>query len=96
MCGTLTIAVDDEGVAWWLTGGIARRRVRFDEIRSMRTRRIFPLGFGIRTNLAGGWSWIVTGTRAIEIETEDRRTFIVGCDDPDAVVAAIRRHVIIA
>lgn len=93
---TLTVEVDGDGIGWWFTGGVARRRVRFDEVRAIRARRIIPFGLGLHTNLAGTWLYNVSGTRLVEIETERGLRYQVGCDDPEAIIAAVRKHVIVA
>jgi hypothetical protein len=89
---TLTVQVDENGVSWWFTGGLWRRRLRWNEIRDAHARRIVPLGFGIRTDFAGTTAYLVSGRGAVAIDAVDGRRIIVGSDDPAGLERAIRVH----
>jgi len=90
MCATLTIEAGDDGVAWYFTGGILGKFIRYADIVSYRPVAFVPLSFGYRIG-AGKTAWIVHGGRAVSFETAGR-TFIVGTSDPEAVCAEIARR----
>ena len=39
----------------------------------------------------GGWQYNVSGRRAVELELPGGRTFTIGTDEPEALLAAIER-----
>ena len=86
MLSTLTIRVTGTGIEWCFSFGLFRRALRFGEITAARAREIAPLGFGIRLDLKGGTSYVVTNGGAVELFLNDGRRVVVGCNEPYKVV----------
>jgi len=88
---TLKVAVDDEAVTASFTGGALSRRIPLGEIESAAVVTIpWHHGWGMRRTRQG-WLYSVWGRRAVKLELTDERTFTIGSDEPDALLAAIEQ-----
>jgi hypothetical protein len=90
--GTLTVTVDQAGVSCQFGPvGVIRRRLALAEIRRAAAIRTSPLwGWGLRLT-PRGWLWNVSGLDAVEFEMTNGTRFAVGTDEPQALIAALRR-----
>ena len=86
---SLRVAVDAEGVTAGFSGGLLSHRVALDEVEAAAVVTVpWTRGWGIRKT-AGGWMYNVSGRRAVELTLSEGRTFTIGSDEPDALLAAI-------
>ena len=88
---TLIIEVTDSGLTVGFLFGVMRRHVRFDElVRAERTTIPWWYGKGVQY----GWkatSYLIRPGPAVELTLKSGRPLRVGTDDPDALLAALRR-----
>lgn len=89
--GTLTTVVErDEFSCRFGPVGLIRRRLRLGDIRAARAVRTSPLwGWGLRWT-PRGWLWNVWGLDAVEFELVSGGRFLVGTDEPQRLLAALR------
>ena len=87
---SLTIRVDDERLAWHFGPGVWKKSVPLDEIvDAMPTTTTFLEGWGI--HLTGrGWLYNVAGREAVIVTMRDGTQFLLGTDEPQQLVHAIR------
>lgn len=90
--GTLTVTVDREALTCRFGPiGLIRKRLRLGDIRGASAIRTSPVwGWGIRWT-PRGWLWNVWGLDAVEVQLANGRRFLVGTDEPLALVDALRR-----
>jgi len=87
----LTITIDGETLCASFGIGLVRKKVRLAEIVACEPIRIrWWYGWGIHLT-PYGWLYNVAGLDAVAITSRDGRKFALGTDDPDGLVAAIRR-----
>jgi len=87
----LTITIDDEILCASFGVGLVRKKVALAEIAACEPIRIrWWYGWGIHLT-PHGWLYNVAGLDAVAITLRDGRKFALGTDDPDELVAAIRR-----
>ncbi len=78
-------------------GGALRRRIPLSEIESATIVRVpWYMGWGarlaprwLRGGGPGGWVYIVWGRDAVELRLPQDRSFTVGSDEPEALLAAV-------
>lgn len=88
---TQRVTVDGEGVTVGFAGGLLSHRVALDEVEAATVVTVpWHRGWGIRKT-AGGWMYNVSGRRAVELTLPEGRTFTIGSDEPDALLAAIEQ-----
>jgi hypothetical protein len=88
---SLRVTVDDHEVAACFTGGLLSRHVPLGEISAAEVVTVpWYHGWGIRKR-AGGWMYNVSGRRAVRLSLPDDRTFTIGSDQPEALLAAIEQ-----
>lgn len=88
---SLRVTVDDHEVAACFTGGLLSRRVPLGEISAAELVTVpWYHGWGIRKR-AGGWMYNVSGRRAVRLSLPDDRTFTIGSDQPEVLLAAIEQ-----
>jgi hypothetical protein len=88
---TLRVTVDDRSVTAGFNGGLLSHRVALDEVEAVAVVSVpWHRGWGIRKT-AAGWMYNVSGRRAVELTLPGGRTFTIGSDEPDALLAAIER-----
>ena len=89
--GSMTVTVDDHEVTASFTGGLLPRRIPLHEVASAKVVSVpWYRGWGIR-RAAGGWMYNVAGRRAVELALPEDRTFTIGTDQPDELLAAIEQ-----
>ena len=88
---SLKVVVDDATVTASFTCGVLPRRIPAEEIAAAKIVTIpWYRGRGMR-RLRDGWLYNVSGRRAVELELPGGRTFTIGTDEPDTLLAAIER-----
>jgi len=92
LLSTLTVRVTAVGIEWWLSFGLLKRSLRFEEITAARAREIFPLAFGIHWDLRGGMSYIVTGGSALELFLKNGKRVTMSCADPHKIIEMLKQH----
>jgi hypothetical protein len=86
---TLKVTVDEARVSACFSGGLLTRRIPLGQIAAARVVTVpWRRGWGIRRT-PGGWLYNVWGRRAVELELLEGRTFSIGSDQPEALLAAI-------
>src|SRR5262249_23682326 len=87
----LTITIDGEILCASFGVGLVRKKVALVEIAACEPIRIrWWYGWGIHLT-PYGWLYNVSGLDAVAITLRNGRKFALGTDDPDGLVAAIRR-----
>ena len=87
---SLTIAIRDGQLSWWFGPGVVKKTVPLSTIVSAEatTTSIFA-GWGIHLTMRG-WLYNVSGRQAVLVTQEDGKRFLLGTDEPDRLVQAIR------
>jgi hypothetical protein len=89
---TLTVVVDDVAVRLSFGAGVLKRNVALDDIvAARRVRNHWWTGWGVRV-LPNGRLYNVGGLDAVELELDLDRVVRVGTDDPDALLAAVKKR----
>lgn len=92
--GGLTVSVAADGILVHLgSAPVLRRRVTFDEIRSLDVVRYRPImdfgGWGIR-GLGKTKAWTARGNQAVRLLLTDERELYIGSDVPHRLAERIR------
>ncbi|HUK78135.1 MAG TPA: hypothetical protein VL117_11150, partial [Thermoleophilia bacterium] len=88
---SLHVTVDDSEVVVCFTMCLLPRRIPLGEISAAEIVAVpWYHGWGIRKR-AGGWMYNVSGRRAVRLTLPDDRTFTIGSDQPEALLAAIEQ-----
>jgi hypothetical protein len=88
---TLRVTVDGQGVTAGFSGGLLSHRVALDEVDAVAVVTVpWYRGWGMRKT-AGGRMYNVSGRRAVELTLPEGRTFTIGSDEPEALLAAIEQ-----
>ena len=89
----LTVTVDDSSVQARFGTRWPRLTIDLGDIVAARVvRNRWWYGFGIRW-YPGGILWNVWGLDAVELEMQGRRTYRIGTDDADQLIAALAGRV---
>ncbi len=85
----LTVTVDTSEVATAFGIGWPKHTEEIAEIVAVRTvRNKWIYGWGIR-RLPGGWMYNVWGLDAVQLDLSSGKTFRIGTDDPEGLLAAL-------
>src|SRR5271157_3389481 len=88
---SLKVMVDEVTVAASFTGGALPRRIPLDEIAAAAIVTVpWHRGWGMRKTRRG-WQYNVRGRQAVELELTGERTFTIGTDEPEELLAAIEQ-----
>jgi hypothetical protein len=88
---TLTVTVDDAAVRLSFGLNVLRREIPLDEVvAASRVRNSWVAGWGVRI-ISNGRLYNVGGLDAVELELDNGRVVRVGTDEPEALLAAVRR-----
>lgn len=88
---TLTVTVDHAALRLSFGFEVLRREVLLDEVVAVRrVRNSWIAGWGVRV-IPHGRLYNVGGLDAVELELDSGRVVRVGTDEPDALLAAVRR-----
>ncbi|MEM7206398.1 MAG: hypothetical protein AAF434_01110 [Pseudomonadota bacterium] len=86
---SLKISIEDGYLRWRFGPGLIRGQVAVSDIRhAQRVRLRWHRGWGIRRTRTG-WLYNVTGRKAVLIKLKSGKNFILGCEQPDALVRAL-------
>ena len=89
LLASLRVEVDESHVAAGFTGGLLARRIPLERIESARVRRLpWYAGWGIR-RVGDGWAYTVWGRDAVELGLVGGGVFVIGTDQPEALLAAV-------
>lgn len=90
--GSLTTSIDDTSVACWFGPfGWVHERIALTDIASARAVRNSPAyGWGMRV-IRHGRLWRVWGLDAVELQLRSGSRFLIGTDEPAALLAALRQ-----
>jgi hypothetical protein len=87
---TLTIAIDDERLSWHFGLGLFSKSVPLSEIVSAEpVRTTWIEGWGIHLTWRG-WLYNVAGHNAVRFVLRSGKSFLLGTDEPAALVQAVR------
>ena len=87
---SLTIEIGDGELSWRFGPGLIRKRVRLEEIASVRVVRTSWLeGWGIHY-CRYGWLYNVSGFGAVAIQLKNGKRFCLGSDEPERLAEALR------
>ncbi len=85
----LAVSADAGGVTARLGVGLISRTVRLGDIASAEVvREPWYGGWGLRWT-GNGWFWTVGSLDAVALNLKDGREFLIGTDDPQALLAAV-------
>ncbi len=85
----LTVSVDNSEIVTAFGIGWPKHTEEIAEIAAVRTvRNKWIYGWGIR-RLPGGWMYNVWGLDAVELDLSSGKTFRIGTDDPEGLLAAL-------
>lgn len=92
----IVVEVDDDHLRWRIAP-FPFRTVPLHAVRHASTVAFRPMldygGWGVRWTPWAGWAFTARGSRGVAVELADDqkkpRRFVLGCDDPDALVAAL-------
>jgi len=91
--GFMTVTVDDRQVGIRMGIGLVRQLVVLQSIREFRkVRNPWFYGWGIK-KYPGGTLYNVSGRSAVELDLGGGRSIRIGSDEPDALMAAMRRAI---
>jgi hypothetical protein len=86
---SLRVEVDAARVTASFAGGLLPRRIDLADIGTTKVVTIpWYYGWGMRRT-PHGWLYNVSGRRAVEITLAEERTFTIGSDEPETLLAAI-------
>ena len=91
---TLKATISDDWIEIRLGIGIIRKRIPLKDILSAQVIQ-YPwyYGWGLRLSLRGEWIYSVSGLGAIKINTKTGDKYIIGTDDPEEFVFAVRKSI---
>ncbi|MEO7456162.1 MAG: hypothetical protein ABIY52_07855 [Gemmatimonadaceae bacterium] len=86
---TLTVRVADGALAWHFGPGAFRKSVPLASVaKAEETTTSAIEGWGIHLTMRG-WLYNVSGRKAVLVTLRDRTGFLLGSDEPDALVRAL-------
>ncbi|KUK13489.1 MAG: hypothetical protein H5T91_07995 [Synergistetes bacterium] len=87
----LTVIIDSEKLEISFGLGLIRKRFYLKDILSFRVvKNPWWYGWGIKT-IPGGWSFSVSGFKAIELKMRNGKVYRVGSDSPEEISAFLSR-----
>lgn len=87
---SLTVEITPDRVRVWFGPGWIRRTIPLGEIESASAVQVpWYVGWGMRW--WGYWLYNVSGHRAVVLRLRGGRRFGIGTDEPEALLAALRR-----
>ncbi len=90
---SLTVKVDSQSIGLAFGPGLIRRTIAIADVASVEgVPTKWWYGYGIRLTPLG-WMWNVSGQQGVKLTYRNGKSFIIGTDDPDGLVRAIRQYV---
>lgn len=87
----LRVRVTSADVSWTFSFGFPSGRVALDDLAAVQVVKVSPLnGIGIHLTLRG-WLWNVHTGSAVWLHRKRGASVLLGCDDPEALAAAIEQ-----
>ena len=88
----MTVQVSDAYLTLWFGPGVLKRRWVLEEIVQVKAvRNPWWYGWGIHWVPGRGWIYNVAGWEAIEIERTRGSRVRIGTDEPQALLAAVKK-----
>jgi hypothetical protein len=89
---SLSIEVTDEELRWKFGSGLIHKSVKLSEIDRVEvTQTNFIEGWGIHLT-PRGWLYNISGFKAVAIQLKNHQQFLLGTDEPEQLVSAIRKQ----
>lgn len=86
---SLTIEIDEKGLAFYFSSGIVKKRIALEDIDAVNVvSNPWYYGWGIRFT-PHGWLFNVSGLQAVEIRTRHNKRLRIGTDEPEKVKEAL-------
>jgi hypothetical protein len=86
---SMTVAVSNDSVQWWLAFGLFRRRLQLSEIERVKSGRLPILaGLGIRTD-GRNWLWLVSGRDVVTFTLRNGKCISLGSADATRLAQVI-------
>jgi hypothetical protein len=90
---SLTIKGDSEKLWFYFGPGIVRKRINYNDIKSVeKVRNRWFCGWGIRW-YGRGWLYNVSGLDAVELTLVSGKRLRIGTDEPDRLQAFIQSRI---
>jgi len=87
----LTITINQRCLDWYFAFGFWKKNLKIADISSCRiVKNPWYYGWGIR-RIPGGWLYSVSGRKAVEIRLRDDGLLRLGSDEPDKLLAALKK-----
>lgn len=87
---SLTVEVTQESLRWWFGPGFMRKQVPLAAVGTVEvTETKFIEGWGVHLT-SRGWLYNVSGYGAVLVTQKDGKRFMLGSDEPETLVEAIR------
>lgn len=88
----LTVEVTPASIRWYFGWGVWSKEIPLVALRNAESIT-YPwyYGYGIRYT-PEGWLYNVSGTQAVKLTLRNGATLLVGTDDPNGLVRAVRQH----
>jgi hypothetical protein len=87
----MTVEVSPQQLSWHFGGGFWRNTIARDDIVSVtRVRLPWWYGLGIKYD-RGTWVYLVAPGAGVEVSVKKGEVVRIGTDDPDGLMAALRR-----
>jgi hypothetical protein len=97
ICGflfsSLTIQITDRVLRWQFGPGLIRKEVPLHDIQKAEViGTTFLQGWGIH-HTTRGWLYNVSGFQAVAVRLEGGKQFLLGTDEPEQLLAALRHAI---
>jgi hypothetical protein len=90
---TLTVVGDEKGLLFYFGPGIVRKRIPYEQIKSVSmVRNRWFYGWGVRW-YGRGWLYNVSGLDGIEFKLANGSQLRVGTDEPDRLYAFLKSKI---
>jgi hypothetical protein len=90
---SLTVVGDDKGVLFYFGPGIIRKRVSYEQIKSVSmVRNRWFYGWGVRW-YGRGWLYNVSGLDGVELKLANGSQLRIGTDEPEKLQAFLKSKI---
>jgi len=90
---SMTVRVTDTDLEWWFGPGLLRWRVPLEAIEAVEpARTTIWHGWGVHWTRRG-WLYNISGLRAVLVRRKNGRSLLLGTDEPEALIGALREAI---
>jgi hypothetical protein len=90
----LTVIGDSEKITFYFGPGIIKKRIKYDQIKSVEmVRNHWFYGWGVRW-YGRGWLYNVSSLDAVELTLASGRFIRIGTDEPDRLQAFLKTRIL--